>query len=70
MQMVLVQMQVLAQTQFFFFFFFIGTTHTLLSVMKEHVLHGYYRTYIENGILKYLISSTYCVFFFFNYKKD
>ena len=49
----------------FFFFFFIGTTHTLLSVMKEHVLHGYYRTYIENGILKYLISSTYCVFFFF-----
>ena len=39
--------------------------------MKEHVLHGYYRTYIENGILKYLISSTYCVFFFFfNYKKD
>ena len=38
--------------------------------MKEHVLHGYYRTYIENGILKYLISSTYCVFFFFyNYKK-
>ena len=21
-------------------FFFIGTTHTLLSVIKEHVLHG------------------------------
>ena len=50
---------------FLFFFFLIGTTHTLLSVMKEHILHGYYHTYIENGILKYLISSTYCVFFFF-----
>ena len=28
------------------------------NLMKEHVLHGQYHTYIENGILKYLISST------------
>ena len=35
--------------------------------MKEHILHGKYYTYIENGFLKYLISSKYCVFF--NYKK-
>ena len=45
-------------------FFFISITCTLLLVMKECILHCKYYTYIENGngILKYLILSTYCVF--------
>ena len=47
------------------FLFFNGTTRTLLLVMKEHILHGKYHTYIENGILKYQVH----FFFFFNYKK-
>ena len=35
--------------------------------MKEDIWHGKCHTNIENGILKYLISSTYCVFL--NYKR-